>query len=78
MNRSKQNYALDRPCKVIQDSLKMIQLQLQLYLFNLNLQFHDSFHPLIGEPNRGGRRDTNLKKGKEKRNILQTVPAAAK
>ena len=50
----------------------------QLYSFNLNLQFHDSFHPRIGEPNRGGERDTNLKKEKKKRTILQTVPAVAK
>ena len=32
----------------------------QLHLFNLNLQFHDSFHPRIGEPNRGGGRDTQI------------------
>ena len=32
----------------------------QLHLFNLNLQFHDSFHPPIGEPNRGGGRDTQI------------------
>ena len=50
------------------------QLQLQLYLFNLNLQFHDSFNPRIGQPNRGRGRGTNLRKGKgKKRNILQTV-----
>ena len=55
-----------------------LQLQFQIYSFNLNLQFHNSFHPLIGEANRGGGRDTNLKKRKEKRNILQTVPAVAK
>ena len=52
--------------------------QLQLYSFNFNLQLHDSFHPRIGEPNRGGGRDTNLKKEKKKRTILQTVPAVAK
>ena len=49
--------------------------QLQLYLFTFNLQLHDSFHPRIGEPNRGGGRDTNLKKEKKKRTILKTVPA---
>ena len=54
------------------------QLQLQLYSFNFNLHIHDSFHPCIGEPNRGGGRDTNLKKGKKKRNILQKIPAVAK
>ena len=32
----------------------------QLHLFNLNLQFHDSFHPRIGEPNRGVGRDTQI------------------
>ena len=52
--------------------------QLQLYSFTFNLQLHDSFHPRIGEPNRGGGRDTNLKKEKKKRTILQTVPAVAK
>ena len=55
-----------------------LQLQLQLYSFTFNLQLHDSFHPRIGEPNRGGGRDTNLKKEKKKRTILQTVPAVAK
>ena len=54
-----------------------LQLQFQIYSFNLNLQFHNSFHPHIGEANRGGRH-TNLKKRKEKRNILQTEPAVAK
>ena len=59
--------------------LIQLQLQLQLYSFNFNLQFHDSFHPHIGEPNRGGgRRHTNLKKEKKKRTILQTVTAVAK
>ena len=43
-----------------------LQLQLQLYSFTFNLQLHDSFHPRIGEPNRGGGRDTNLKKEKKK------------
>ena len=41
-----------------------------LYSFHLNLQFQDSFHPHIGEPNRGGGKDTNLKKGKEKKEIF--------
>ena len=35
-----------------------LQLQLQLHSFTFNLQLHDSFHPRIGEPNRGGGRDT--------------------
>ena len=34
--------------------------QLQLYSFTFNLQLHDSFHPRIGEPNRGGGRDTQI------------------
>ena len=55
-----------------------LQLQLQLYSFTFNLQLHDSFHPRIGEPNRGGERDTNLKKEKKKRTILQTVPAVVR
>ena len=54
------------------------KLQLQLYSFTFNLQLHDSFHPRIGEPNRGGGRDTNLKKEKKKITISQTVPAVAK
>ena len=37
-----------------------LQLQLQLYSFTFNLQLHDSFHPRIGEPNRGGGRDTQI------------------
>ena len=37
-----------------------LQLQLLLYSFNLNLQFHDSLHPRIGEPDRGGGRDTQI------------------
>ena len=37
-----------------------LQLQLQLYPFTFNLQLHDSFHPRIGEPNRGGGRDTQI------------------
>ena len=38
-----------------------LQLQLQLYSFTFNLQLHDSFHPrIIGEPNRGGGRDTQI------------------
>ena len=60
------------------DRFFQLQLQLQLYSFTFNLQLHDSFHPRIGEPNRGGGRDTNLKKEKKKRTILQTVPAVAK
>ena len=36
------------------------QLRLQLYSFNFNLHIHDSFHPCIGEPNRGGGRDTQI------------------
>ena len=35
-------------------------IQLQLYSFTFNLQLHDSFHPRIGEPNRGGGRDTQI------------------
>ena len=57
---------------------RFFQLQLQLYSFTFNLQLHNSFHLRIGEPNRGGGRDTNLKKEKKKRTILQTVPAVAK
>ena len=37
-----------------------LQLQLQLYSFTFNLQLYDSFHPRIGEPNRGGGRDTQI------------------
>ena len=37
-----------------------LQLQLQLYSFTFNIQLHDSFHPRIGEPNRGGGRDTQI------------------
>ena len=37
-----------------------LQLQLQLYSFTFNLQLYDSFHPRIGEPNRGGARDTQI------------------
>ena len=37
-----------------------LQLQLQLYPFTFNLQLHDSFHQRIGEPNRGGGRDTQI------------------
>ena len=40
--------------------LIQLQLQLQLYSFTFNLQLHDSFHPRIGEPNRGGGRDTQI------------------
>ena len=36
------------------------KLQLQLYSFTFNLQLRDSFHPRIGEPNRGGERDTQI------------------
>ena len=39
---------------------RFFQLQLQLYSFTFNLQLHDSFHPRIGEPNRGGGRDTQI------------------
>ena len=40
----------------------------QLYSFNLNLQFHDSYHPRIGEPRRGGGETHKFKerKGKKK------------
>ena len=48
-----------------------LQLQLQLYSFNLNLQFHDGFHPHIREPNRGGERDTQIKrKEREKKEVF--------
>ena len=63
---------------------RQLQLQLQLYSFTFNLQLHDSFHPRIGEPNRGevrgagGKRHTILKKEQKKRTILQTVAAVAK
>ena len=40
--------------------LIQLQLQLPLYSFPFNLQLHDSFHPRIGEPNRGGGRDTQI------------------
>ena len=40
--------------------VRQLQLQLQLYSFTFNLQLHDSFHPRIGEPNRGGGRDTQI------------------
>ena len=56
-----------------------LRLQLQLYSFTFNLQLHDSLHPRIGEPNRGGGRDTQIeRKKRKKRTILQTVPAVAK
>ena len=56
-----------------------LQLQLQLYSFTFNLQFHDSFHPRIGEPNRGGGTETHkFKERKEKRTILQTVLAVVR
>ena len=58
---------------------KPINFNFKLYSFihTCNLQFPDSCHLRIEEPNRGGGRDTNLKKGR-KDNILQTVPAVVK
>ena len=53
--------------------------QLYSFIHTYNYNIHDSFHPRIEEPNRGGGRDTNLKKEKgKKRNILQTVPVVVK
>ena len=59
--------------KEIRKWLLLAFFNFQLYSFNLNLPFHDSFHPRIGEPNRGGGRDTNLKKGKEKKNFTNST-----
>ena len=42
------------------------------FIHTYNYNFHDSFHPHIEEPNRGWGRDTNLKKGKEKKKIYFT------
>ena len=49
---------------------RFFQLQLQLYSFTFNLQLHDSFHPLIGEPNRGGKEKNKFKERKEKKNYF--------
>ena len=57
--------------KEIRKWLVLAFFNFQLYSFNLNLPFHDSFHPRTGEPNRGGGRDTNLKKGKEKKKFYK-------
>ena len=50
----------DQYHRLFSSQLQLQQLQLQLYSFTSNLQLHDSFHPRIGEPNRGGGRDTQI------------------
>ena len=56
-----------------------LQLQLQLYSFTFNLQFHDSFHPRIGEPNRGGGTETHkFKERKEKKNYFTNSTSCRK
>jgi len=59
--------------KEIRKWLVLAFFNFQLYSFNLNLPFHDSFHLRIGEPNRGGGRDTNLKKGKEEKKHFHKI-----
>ena len=44
--------------------------QLYSFIHTYNYNIHDSFHPRIEEPNRGGGRYTNLKKGKGKKEIF--------
>ena len=56
------SYSNDAMLRQISEGVQLnsTSTQLQLYSFTFNLQLHDSFHPRIGEPNRGGGRDTQI------------------